>query len=254
MTEPVLSEPVGRLVELPEIWVYLSGNPLSALFLTLVAYQVGLWCYKKSGQHPFTNPVMIAVLLLAAFLQLTGLSYQQYFEGAQFVHFLLGTATVALAVPIYQGLTAVKGQTLRTLALLSVALLVGGALSIGSALGTAYLLGANADIVQSLWAKSVTAPIAMGVSERIGASPTLTALFAIVTGILGAAVGTWLFNAMGLKRWWVRGFTMGLAAHGIGTARAFSVHPEAGRYASLGMGLHGIFGALLIPWMFGMLA
>lgn len=246
-----MNEPMRRVLELPEIWVYLSGNPLSALFLTLLAYQIGLWCYKKSGQHPFTNPVLIAVLLLAAFLQLTGLSYQQYFEGAQFVHFLLGTATVALAVPIYQGLTAVKGQTIRTLALLSAALLLGGTLSIGSALGTAFLLGANLDIVQSLWAKSVTAPIAMGVSERIGASPTLTALFAIVTGILGAAVGSWLFNSMGLKRWWVRGFTMGLAAHGIGTARAFSVHPEAGRYASLGMGLHGIFGALLIPWAFG---
>ena len=246
-----MSESARRVLELPEIWVYLSGNPLSALFLTLLAYQIGLWCYKKSGQHPFTNPVMIAVLLLAAFLQITGLSYQQYFEGAQFVHFLLGTATVALAVPIYQGLTAVKGQTFRTLVLLSAALLVGGALSIGSALGTAHLLGANLDIVQSLWSKSVTAPIAMGVSERIGASPTLTALFAIVTGILGAAVGTWLFNSMGMKRWWVRGFTMGLAAHGIGTARAFSVHPEAGRYASLGMGLHGIFGALQIPWAFG---
>lgn len=246
-----MNESVRRVLELPEIWVYLSGNPLSALFLTLLAYQIGLWCYRKSGQHPFTNPVMIAVLLLAAFLQITGLSYQQYFEGAQFVHFLLGTATVALAVPIYQGLTAVKGQTIRTLVLLSAALLVGGALSIGSALGTAHLLGANLDIVQSLWSKSVTAPIAMGVSERIGASPTLTALFAIVTGILGAAVGTWLFNFMGMKRWWVRGFTMGLAAHGIGTARAFSVHPEAGRYASLGMGLHGIFGALLIPWVFG---
>lgn len=249
-----MTESTRRMVELPEIWVYLSGNPLSALFLTLMAYQIGLWCYKKSGQHPFSNPVLIAVLLLAAFLQITGLSYQQYFEGAQFVHFLLGTATVALAVPIYQGLTAVTGQTIRTLTLLTVALLVGGALSIGSALGTAYLLGANLDIVQSLWAKSVTAPIAMGVSERIGASPTLTALFAIVTGILGAAVGTWLFNSMGMKRWWVRGFTMGLAAHGIGTARAFSVHPEAGRYASLGMGLHGIFGALLIPWMFALFA
>ncbi|HEX4843360.1 MAG TPA: LrgB family protein [Limnobacter sp.] len=249
-----MSEPAQRVLALPEIWVYLSGNPLSALFLTLLAYQIGLWCYKKSGLHPFANPVMIAVLLLAMFLQVSGLSYQQYFEGAQFVHFLLGTATVALAVPIYQGLTAVKGQTIRTLALLSVALLLGGALSIGSALGTAYLLGANQEIVQSLWAKSVTAPIAMGVSERVGASPTLTALFAIVTGILGAAVGTWLFNRMGLKRWWVRGFTMGLAAHGIGTARAFSVHPEAGRYASLGMGLHGILGALLIPWVFGFFA
>jgi len=246
-----MSDSPRALADLPEIWVYLTGNPLTALFLTLVAYQIGTWCYKKTGQHPFANPVLIAVALLATFLQVTGMNYQQYFEGAQFVHFLLGTATVALAVPIYQGLTAVKGQALRTLALLSVVLVAGGGLSIASALGTAHLLGADLDIVHSLWAKSVTAPIAMGVSERIGASPTLTALFAIVTGILGAAVVTPLFNALGLKRWWVRGFTLGLAAHGIGTARAFSVNAEAGRYASLGMGLHGILGALLIPWAFG---
>lgn len=250
----MMNNPRDLLADLPEVWVYLTGSPLLALFLTLVAYQFGLWCYAKTNQHPLANPVLIAVALLAAFLTLSGLSYEQYFAGAQFVHFLLGTATVALAVPIYKGLTAVSGQVVRTLALLTVALLVGGAVSIATAIAVAYALGGPPEILMSLWAKSVTAPIAMGVSERVGASPTLTALFAIVTGVMGAAVGTLLFNRMGLKRWWVRGFVMGIAAHGIGTARAFSVHPQAGRYASLGMGLHGVLGALLIPWVFGFFA
>lgn len=237
----------AQTITLPEIWVYLSGSPLTALFITLLAYQVGQWCFKQTKQHPFANPVLVAVLLLSAFLKLTGLSYEQYFAGAQFVHFLLGTATVALAVPIYHGLRALKGNVGATLGLLAFGLLLGGALSVASAVGLATLMGGGEQIVASMWAKSVTAPIAMGVSKTIGASPTLTAVFAIVTGIMGAAVGTWLFNRLGLKRWWVRGFVMGLAAHGIGTARAFTVHPEAGRYASLGMGLHGIVGAVLLP-------
>lgn len=238
-------------LNLPEIWVYLSGNPLTALFITLLAYCIGQWCYQRSRQHPLTNPVLIAVLLLAVFLKWTGLSYEQYFQGAQFVHFLLGTATVALAIPIYKGLSAIKGDWLKTGGLLSAGLLIGGGLSISSALLVAHFVGAQDEIISSLWAKSVTAPIAMGVSEQLGASPTLTALFAILTGIMGAAVGTWLFNRLGLRRWWIRGFVMGLAAHGIGTARAFNVHPEAGRFASLGMGLHGIVGAVLIPWVYG---
>lgn len=238
-------------LNLPEIWVYLSGSPLTALFLTLLAYCIGQWCYQRSRQHPLTNPVLIAVALLAVFLKVSGLSYDQYFQGAQFVHFLLGTATVALAIPIYKGLSVIREDGARTVVLLVGGLFVGGSLSILSALFAAHLVGAQSEIIRSLWAKSVTAPIAMGVSEQLGASPTLTALFAILTGIMGAAVGTWLFNRLGLRRWWVRGFVMGLAAHGIGTARAFNVHPEAGRFASLGMGLHGIFGAIVIPWVFG---
>ncbi|MCQ8897568.1 LrgB family protein [Limnobacter humi] len=243
-----------RLSDIPQIWVYLSGNPLTALLLTLLAYQVGVWCYQRSRQHPFCNPVLIAVLLIAAFLTVSGWSYQQYFAGAQFVHFLLGTATVSLSVPIYHGLQAVRGRTGRMLLILMLALLGGGGVAIASSVGLARVLNLQPELVHSLWAKSVTSPIAMGISERVGASPTLTAIFAVITGILGAAMGTVLFNAMGLRRWWVRGFTIGLAAHGIGTARAFAVHPEAGRFASLGMGLHGVVGAVLIPLLYRALA
>ena len=87
----------------------------------------------------------------------------------------------------------------------------------------------------------------MGVAERIHASPTLTAVFAITTGILGAVLARFVLNAVGSKAWWQRGFALGIAAHGIGTARAFSVDPEAGRFAGLAMRLHGILGAVLIP-------
>jgi putative effector of murein hydrolase len=95
--------------------------------------------------------------------------------------------------------------------------------------------------------KSVTAPIAMGIAERLGISPTLTAVFAIITGILGASIASFVLNAVGSKPWWQRGFSLGTAAHGIGASRAFSVSVEAGTFASLAMGLHGVLGALLIP-------
>ncbi len=229
--------------DIHEIWVYLSGSPLLALVLTLAAYQLGVVCYEKSGRHPLANPVAIAVTVVAVAITAIDMPYPKYFEGAQFVHFLLGTATVALAVPIYKGLDALRGRIVPLLA----ALLAGGATSIVSAVGIAKLLGADAAILGGFYAKSVTAPIAMGVAERIHVSPTLTAVFAVTTGILGAVLVRFVLDAVGSKAWWQRGFAVGVAAHGIGTSRAFSVHPEAGTYASLGMGLHGVLGAVLIP-------
>lgn len=229
-----------------EIWVYLSGSPLLALVLTLAAYQAGVLTYERFDRHPLANPVAIAVTLVAAAITLIDMPYARYFEGAQFVHFLLGTATVALAVPIHRGLGEMKGRFVPLVA----ALLAGGATSIVSAVGIARLLGANEVVVGGFYAKSVTAPIAMGVAERIHASPTLTAVFAVTTGILGAVLARFVLDAVGVKAWWQRGFAIGVAAHGIGTSRAFSVHPEAGTYASLAMGLHGIAGAVLLPLLF----
>ncbi len=233
----------SSLPPIAELWVYLSGSPLLALILTLTAYQVGMLTYEKSGRNPLANPVAIAVLIVAMAITAIDMPYPKYFEGAQFVHFLLGTATVSLAVPIYKGFNALSGRMLPLLA----ALLGGGVTSVASSVFLARLLGADPAIVGGFYAKSVTAPIAMGVAERIGTSPTLTAVFAVSTGILGAVLGRFVFDIVGVREWWQRGFAIGVAAHGIGTSRAFSVHPEAGAYASLAMGLHGVLGALLIP-------
>ncbi len=233
-----------------EIWVYLSGSPLLALILTLGAYHAGTIAYERAGRHPLANPVAIAVLLVAAAITLLDMPYPKYFEGAQFVHFLLGTATVSLAVPIYKGLHALRGR----LAPLAAALVAGGATSIASAMGIARLLGADDTVAGAMLAKSVTAPIAMGVAERVGVSPTLTAVFAVTTGILGAVLARYVLDAVGCRAWWQRGFALGVAAHGIGTSRAFSVNAEAGTFASLAMGLHGVAGALLIPPAVALLA
>jgi putative effector of murein hydrolase len=233
------------LLELREIWVYLTGSPLLSLILTLVAYQIGLMVYERSHKNPFANPVAIAILLVIGTISALDMPYPQYFAGAQFIHFLLGTATVALAVPIYRGWHLLRDK-MRPLAL---SLLCGGGVSMASAVGLGYGLGLPQELILPFYAKSVTAPIAMGVAEHLGASPTLTAVYAVTTGILGAIMARYVLDFLKMDEWWPRGFAIGVAAHGIGTSRAFSVHPLAGAFASMGMGLHGMIGAILIPWV-----
>jgi putative effector of murein hydrolase len=233
----------AALPPMTDIWVYLSGSPLLALVLTLSAYAVGVTLYERSQRNPLANPVLIAVLLVTLSIALLDMPYAKYFEGAQFVHFLLGTATVSLAIPIYKGFASLKSR----MGVLLVALLLGGVVSICTAVGLARWFGVDESLVRALLAKSVTAPIGMGVAERVQASPTLTAIFAVSTGILGAILGRYVLDALRVTAWWQRGFALGVAAHGIGTSRAFSVNAEAGAYASLGMGLHGIVGAVVIP-------
>jgi predicted murein hydrolase (TIGR00659 family) len=228
---------------LREIWVYLSTSPLLGLTVTLVAYQAGFWLYRKAKLNPLVNPVLIAIVALVALLSLTGTSYATYFEGAQFVHFLLGPATVALAVPLYRNFQAVRRSALP----LTVALLAGSVTAAGSAVAIAWLLGASRETLLSLAPKSVTTPVAMGVAEQIGGLPSLTAVLVILTGITGAVLATGTLNLLRVKDWRARGFAIGVAAHGIGTARAFQVNDVAGAFASLAMGLNALATAVLLP-------
>lgn len=232
--------------DLYEIWVYLSASPLAGLTVTLVAYQAGLWVFERCGRRPVLNPVLIAVLLLALALTVSGVDYRTYFAGAQFVHFLLGPATVALAVPLYNQFREVRRSALAML----VALLVGSAASALSAVALAWAFGGSRATLLSMAPKSVTSPIAMGVTEQIGGLPSLTAVFVILTGIIAATFGTWVLNLVRVKDWRARGFGMGVAAHGIGTARALQVNEVAGAFAGLGMGLNGLATALLLPTLY----
>ena len=235
------------MTDFPEIWSYLSRGPLLWLTATLAAYAVGDACFRAANRAPIINPVLIAVALLAGLLGLTATPYPTYFEGAQFVHFLLGPATVCLALPLWENLPRVRRAALPLLA----ALLVGSVTAIGTALGIAYAFGITGETLASLAPKSATAPVAIGISQSIGGSPTLTAVLVILTGITGAVVATPLLNLLRVKDWRARGFAVGVAAHGIGTARAFQVNPTAGAFAGLGMGLNAVLTALIAPIVVG---
>lgn len=229
--------------DLHQIWVYLSTSPLLGLTVTLLAYLAGDWIYRRAKLNPLANPVLIAVVLLVGLLLITKTDYRTYFEGAQFVHFLLGPATVALAVPLYANVRRLRRAALP----LVVALIAGSTTAAGSAVAIAWALGATRETLLSLAPKSVTTPIAMGVAEQIGGLPSLTAVLVILTGILGAVTATWTLNLLRIRDWRARGFAIGVAAHGIGTARAFQVNEVAGAFASLAMGLNGVATAALVP-------
>ncbi|MBP5858629.1 LrgB family protein [Marivibrio halodurans] len=226
-----------------DIWVYLSETPLFWLTMTLIAYGIGHWCFERSGASPIVNPVAIAAALLIALLLVTGTDYQTYFDGAQFVHFMLGPATVALALPLIRNLPRVRAALIPMLA----ALIAGSVTAVGSAVAVAYAIGVGPVTLLSLAPKSVTSPIAMGIAEAIGGLPSLTASMVVVTGIVGAVCVTPLLNGLGLRDWRARGFAVGIAAHGLGTARAFQVNQIAGVFAAIAMGLNGMVTALLVP-------
>ena len=228
---------------IPEIWVYLTASPLLGLTITLFAYQFAFWVFRRSGQSTWANPVLIAVFTVTLFLWVTNTPYPRYFEGAQFVHFLLGPATVALAIPLHAHWKRLRRMTIPLL----VALLAGSVTAALSAMVIAKALGATPASVYSLAPKSVTTPIAMGVAEQIGGIPSLTAVLVILTGIVGAIGFPSLFRILRIRDHATQGFAVGVAAHGIGTARAFLVSEEMGAFSALAMGLNGMLTAVLLP-------
>ncbi len=225
------------------LWVYLSQTPLLWLTVTLLVYAIADTISLATHRHPLANPVLHSIWIVGVFLKVTGTSYATYFGGAQFIHFLLGPATVALAVPLYENRKVVMSAILPMLA----ALVVGCLTAIVSVVVFAEIAGLPRDIVLALAPKSVTAGVAMGISETLGANPAITAVATVLTGIMGAIVVTPMMNAMGITDFRARGFAAGLASHGIGTARAFQVDEVAGVFAGIAMGLNAIVTSLLVP-------
>jgi predicted murein hydrolase (TIGR00659 family) len=229
-----------------DIWVYLAANPLTSLTLTLLAYQAGMWIYRKANNFALLNPVLIAICVLAGLLHVSGTPYETYFEGAQFVHFLLGPATVALAVPLYRQFAEVR----KSATALLVALLAGSLTAAASAIAIGWAMNASMPTILSLAPKSVTTPIAMGISEQLGGLPSLTAVLVILTGIIGAILGPTILKLIRVRDERAMGFAIGVASHGIGTARALQISEVAGAFSGLAMGLNGLATALLLPLLY----
>jgi len=225
------------------LWVYLSQSPLLWLTVTLLVYAVTDAVSLATERHPLANPVLHSIWITGAFLLVTGTSYTTYFEGAQFVHFLLGPATVALAVPLYENRKVVVAAILPML----VALVAGSITAIISVVVLAEAAGLPRGVILSLAPKSVTAGVAMGISESLHADPSLTAVSVVLTGIMGAIIVTPLMNWTGITDFRARGFAAGIAAHGIGTARAFQVDAVAGVFSGIAMSLNALVTSLLVP-------
>jgi predicted murein hydrolase (TIGR00659 family) len=225
------------------LWVYLRATPLFWLTITIVAYLAADAIHRAARRNPLVNPVALSVLLLIGLLLATDTRYETYFDGAQFVHFLLGPATVALALPLHENWALVR----RSIWPMAAALLAGSVTAVVSAVGIALALGASRETVLSLAPKSVTTPVAMGISEQLGGIPSLTAVLVILTGITGAMIGGPLLDLLRQRDRRARGFAVGIAAHGIGTARAFQDSAVAGTFAGVAMALNAAVTAIVVP-------
>ena len=224
------------------LWVYLSTSPLLWLAGTLLVWLGTTSLAKLSPGNALLNPIMLSIGVIAAVLCLAGIDYADYFAGAQFIHFLLGPATVALGIPLYEKLALVKSNLIPLIA----ALVVGSLTAVGATVFFAHLFGFSPDIVASLAPKSTTAAVAMAISSGLHGDPALTAAVVVLTGICGALVVTPLMNAMRIKDFSARGFAVGLASHGIGTARAYAVDPVAGLFSGIAMGLNAVLTSLIV--------
>ena len=229
--------------KLYSIWVYLQAEPLFWLTLTIGSYLIADFIYRKSNLFPLLNPVAISVLIVSLALVSFNIDYERYFDGAKFIHFLLGPATVALAIPIYKKWNLIISNSKA----IFLSLIAGSIFAILITFSLSSYLDLKDELILSLLPRSVTAPIAMGISEIIGGIPSLTAIITLITGIIGASLGVFVFDLMKLKKMEARGFSLGLASHGIGTARAMSRDKNAGVFAAVGMGLSGLITSIIIP-------
>ena len=228
---------------LRELWTHMSWPPITWLLATLIVYQGARLLYRWSGLHPFANPVLTSVTVIIGLLLITDTRYETYFDQVKVLHLLLGPATVALAIPLYGQVQRLR----RMLIPLTLAVIVGSATSIVSAVGIGWLFGASPELLLALAPKSTTMPVAIGIAQQTGGLASLTALTVTLTGISGAIMAGGVLGLVRIRDAAVRGFVFGTAAHAIGTAQAFREGEAAGAFAALAMGLTGVATALLLP-------
>ncbi len=222
----------------------LLASPLFGVALTLLAYRLSELLYRRTRFILF-NPVTVSIVAIILFLKVTGISYRYYDNGGRMILFLLGPSVVALAVPLYRQRKEILKRKLPIL----LGILAGALSSIISAAGTAWLLGGSRGVVLSLVPKSVTTPIAIGISEKIGGIVPLTAALVVLTGCLGAICGPEFCRLVGIRSRAAVGLAVGTASHGIGTARLLSEDRFSGAIAGLAIGLNGLVTSLLVPFL-----
>jgi predicted murein hydrolase (TIGR00659 family) len=224
-------------------------TPVLLLMLTFFAFSLAFWLYGISKSKPIISsllhPLVTAPILVSAVLLLINIDYSDYRKANQPLFFLLGTATVALAIPLHQQFHHIRNLTKPLL----LTLFFGASFAVITALSIAWFLGATPETLISVAPKSVTTPIALGIAEKINGEPGLTAGIVVFTGVIGAVFGPLLFRWLGISDDRIKGFVLGICAHGVGTARAFEVSGKCGAFSSLGLGLTGAITAMILPWI-----
>jgi len=238
-----MTELIERFVAVPDA---LSASPLFAVGLTLSAFFAGSWLFARIGKPLWMPPVVLSAVILAAVIAVLSVDYHSYQDGSKWITLLLGPATVALGIPLYQQIHHIRALWIPIVVTLPIA----ATLAAVYAVVIAWAMGATPEVLASLAPKSVTAPIAIGITEQLGGSVPLLMGGLLITGVVATLFVDLLAKWMPVEDERILGFALGLNGHAIGTARAFEISHTAGAFASLGMGLTGVFTALMLPLVF----
>ncbi|PCJ35307.1 MAG: hypothetical protein COA99_13965 [Moraxellaceae bacterium] len=221
----------------------ITNSPIFGVFITLAAFKIGQQCYRVSGNNPLFQPMIVGLLCLVGVVITLDLSFEQYFSTAQPLHLMLGPVTVALAIPLYENFKRIRAMLLPIL----MTIVFGSLCTVSIAVVIAWGLGVSETTLLSLTTKSITTPIAMAVTSQIGGAPALAAMFVIFTGIIGVILGPYILDKTKVTNKEIRGITIGICAHAIGTARALEDDRETGAFSALAMGLTGLITAFTLP-------
>lgn len=219
------------------------GDPLFGLGFTLVVYQAAVWLQHRCRGFVLLNPVLVSVSVIVLVLKCSGIAYPDYMRGGQYISYLLGPATVALAMPLYDNLASIR----RSARAILPSVVVGSLITSICAMLVGNLLGASREVVLSLGAHSATTPIAMGIAEQVGGLPSLAAAFTLITGLAGVILHGPVLRLVRVRDWRARGLGVGTVAHGLGTARMLQLSETAGAYSGMAIGITGLLTSLIIP-------
>lgn len=222
----------------------LVGHPLFGILMTFVCFQGARFLFDKTGRFPLFHPLLVSVGLLIFLLDFIGLSYRRYFESVEVLHWLLGTVTVALAIPLYESLRKLRSMFLPVI----ITVVSSAAFAVFVVVVLARLIGLDEVLVKSLATKSVTTPIAVSLSAEIGGNAALATLFVLITALFAPIFVPLLLKIFPAKNDAVAGIAIGVSAHAIGTAKALEISRECGAFSALAMSLMGVITALFLPW------
>ncbi len=225
-----------------ETWNWLRTSPLLWLFVTVAAYEFGRWVRKRS-QHPLAQPTLVAIVVCGILIELLHVRYADYYSATSLITFLLGPATVALAVPLHRQFRRLKDFMVPMLA----GLIVGAVVSVGSGILLVKWLGGGDELSRTMAPKAATTPVSIALADRLGGIPELAAVFAIIAGILGAIAGPSALRLIRVRDPRTQGLAIGAVSHGIGTARMLHDDPLAGAFSGLAMCLTAVATCLIAP-------
>lgn len=220
-------------------------SPYLGLVLTLMSFQLGLWLYRKSTHQPFLHPVMVSVVTVCIVVLFTNLSFERYIESAHILSQFLGPVIVALAIPLYENLKALKQYWLPFV----VSNVVGGGITILIAIGILSVMGGSDVSMNSMWTKSITTAFALQIAPEINGLAALAAAIIMVTGILGAIMAPPLFRLFNITAAPAQGCALGVCAHAVGTSKALELGSEQGAFAALSMSFMGVLCAFTLPFL-----